>query len=1194
MDPGTIVAVIQIASKVLSLISKYYSDVKDAKADIEHLINQIAVYCEILQNVERLVKRAGSKRLPAASVMAIKQSHDDIKSLEQRLAPSTRKKAMSRLGRIALTWPFSRDKSHEYVNKIEKHIESLNLALNSDQTSLVLKIDESQELSKISVTEGAAFDSYHRQNEPRCISDTRVDILDRLREWSQRDDRCIFWLNGMAGTGKSTIARTIATNLDGTGSLGANFFFSRGVGDLGHAARFVTTLAHQLATKIPLLRPYVCEAITNNASICYQDLRKQWKELIIQPLLNSASQCPPLTFVIDALDECDDEANIKLILQLFVESNKFGSVRLEMIVTSRPETPIRLGFKNMPEIIHEDLILHDVPRDIVEHDIFIFLKFEFAEIGKDHSLEDWPDKKEIDHVVWASDGLFIYAATVCRFIKQSSVLLPEERLKAIIQNNDAREPLAGATARLDEMYVQILQCSFKLEGSVQIGQRFRYVVGSIVVLSDVLSVFTLSNLLGLSRRQVEAAIGALHSLLNVPDDPHSPIRLLHPSFRDFLLDKDRCKDDRFQVGREDANKSLASACLQLLIKTLKEDMCDLKVPTAKVDDLQPRVIDSHLPKDIQYACQYWVDHLEQATPEQRIEAGLCDSGQIDHFFHVHLLHWLEALSLMRKVSEGVKMLVKLESMLQNSTYPSLLATIYDAKRFLLSNRTVLEDAPLQLYTSVLLFSPEKSLTRVRYYDESSSPIRMYPHQETMWGACLQTLECDAGCVTFSPDGLLVSGSYKIIQLWDPATGSLFCTLDGHSNFVKALAFSPNGNLASGSSDKTVRLWDPTTGALVSTLTGHSDKVRAVAFSPDGKLASGSYDKTVRLWDPTTRSLLGVFEGHSDRVTCLAFSPDGKLASGSDDETIRLWDPPTRSLLSILEDHFDIVSSITFIKDGMLAIISRNGTVLFWDTATGESLKLLDTGCSKFLSTQCLAGSPDGTLAVNSGLSLKLYNLADGVFEALGNHSRKSSTSKLSPAPTQVVSVLDERTIRLHDQDQRSIRSLEGHSEQIREIAFSSDGLQLASAASDGTIRLWVPHEGADESKSAAPDQVSVVAFSPNGKQLALCSEISVVQLWDSVTFSLLRELKGHSRRVYTLVFSENSEQLASASHDGTVRLWNVASGEVQAVLKAGITKNDNILFSPDGAQLATLSVRGIVKLWDTATGQQRVIPESPI
>ena len=227
------------------------------------------------------------------------------------------------------------------------------------------------------------------------------------------------------------------------------------------------------------------------------------------------------------------------------------------------------------------------------------------------------------------------------------------------------------------------------------------------------------------------------------------------------------------------------------------------------------------------------------------------------------------------------------------------------KRFALYSRLAIEQAPLQIYYSALIFAPKRSIVRKQFTDQIPRWMQRLPEVQKDWSALLQTLEGHSDrvhSVAFSPNGkLIASGSGdRTVRLWEAATGAPHGEpLKGHSHWVHSVAFSPDGKLiASGSDDCTVRLWEAATGAPYGEpLKGHSHWVHSVAFSPDGKLiASGSNDKTVRLWEAATGAPHGEpLKGHSNSVYSVAFSPDGKLVAVSDwvtkDTEKLLWLPP---------------------------------------------------------------------------------------------------------------------------------------------------------------------------------------------------------------------------------------------------------------------------------------------------------------
>jgi hypothetical protein len=477
--------------------------------------------------------------------------------------------------------------------------------------------------------------------------------------WSENpSSACIFWLSGMAGTGKSTIARTVAHNFAGRKRLGASFFFSRGRGDLGHAAKFFTSLAVQLAHTVPALKPYVCRAMTENFNISQQGLGEQWKHLVFQPLSNLKDgllKPQILILVIDALDECEGEDDVRLILRLLSQTKTLKPVQLRVFLTSRPETPIRFGFLDIPKATHQDFVLHTISASVIEHDITIFFYHQLEIIReRRHLPKQWPDEQSIKLLVQRAGGLFIYAATVCRFIGK---FRPIERLSLVLQRKTTSKL---PTRDLDEMYTKVLESlipgDYDEHDQEELAGLFTKIVGSIVILFDSLSATALANLLTLSKEDIDETLDHLHSVLDVPDGQDSPTRLLHPSFRDFLLDKQRCHDQHFWVDEKMAHEALAESCLRLMSGNLKRDICDLRAPGSQASKVDGRRIKQSLPADLQYACQYWVQHL------QRSEARLYDNGQVHVFLREHLLHWFEALSLMRKTSEGVLAIILLESM----------------------------------------------------------------------------------------------------------------------------------------------------------------------------------------------------------------------------------------------------------------------------------------------------------------------------------------------------------------------------------------------------------------------------------------------------------------------------------------------------------------------------------------------------
>ena len=529
-------------------------------------------------------------------------------------------------------------------------------------SALVLGIHQKIDLAKLPSANGAAFDSHLDEHDARCLSNTRVDLRLQITEWAEDTrGKCIFWLNGMAGTGKSTISRTVAQSFADKGQLGGSFFFKRGEGDRGNAAKFFTTIAAQLITRVPSLSPFVRDAIDSDPAISAKALKEQFEKLIFQPLSRIQCVSPQalrLVIVVDALDECEREEDIKTILLLLSQFRDMTSMCLRIFVTSRPELPIRLGFKNMERGTYQDLVLHEISQATIKHDISTFLHYELTKIQVDRSLTiDWPGQENIKVLVEMAVPLFIFAATVCRFVGDPR-WDPKKRLATILEYQTASQ-----VSKLDRTYLPILDQLLVGQDEVEkekLAREFREVVGAIVILANPLSIISLASLLRISEDDIICRLDLLHSVLSIPTNQAHPVRLLHLSFRDFLLDPLKREKSPFWVDERKTHEIIASKCIQLMAtsKYLKKNICNLQRPGALRSEIDSQVIDVYLPAEVQYACRYWVYHLEQS------KRGIYDEDQVHVFLQAHLLHWLEAMSLLRNTSESITMITTLQSILE--------------------------------------------------------------------------------------------------------------------------------------------------------------------------------------------------------------------------------------------------------------------------------------------------------------------------------------------------------------------------------------------------------------------------------------------------------------------------------------------------------------------------------------------------
>ncbi|WP_449418042.1 toll/interleukin-1 receptor domain-containing protein [Phormidium nigroviride] len=380
----------------------------------------------------------------------------------------------------------------------------------------------------------------------------------------------------------------------------------------------------------------------------------------------------------------------------------------------------------------------------------------------------------------------------------------------------------------------------------------------------------------------------------------------------------------------------------------------------------------------------------------------------------------------------------------------------------------------------------------------------------------------------------------------------YMTLQAHTNWVRSVSFSPDGQtIASSSYDKTIKLWN-ISGVLIRTFQGSNGGIKSIRFSPDGStIASSSTDGIIKLRS-IQGTLVEVLQGHRSGIKGVRFSPNGKLiASVGVDDTIKFWSS-TGSLLRNL-NYGAGLTNVNFSPDGKtIATPSYDNTVQLWNL--NEALKNpLAVPFRHFVghtsTVNNISISPDGKLMASASAdgTVKLWSLKDGtMLKSMDAHLPEATDVTFTKDSKKLVTVGSDGNVNLWDIEGNLLQKFRAHSEWINALMFNSKRNMLATSAGDKLVKLWqLNAEGLFETTpykilEGSKDWVFDVAFGDSDQLVAAGSKDGTVRIWN-LDGKLVTTLDEHRDWVLAVAFSPDGQKLASASADKTVILWTLES-----------------------------------------------------
>ncbi|KAJ5554676.1 hypothetical protein N7513_004635 [Penicillium frequentans] len=909
------------------------------------------------------------------------------------------------------------------------------------------------------------------------------------------------------------------------------FFCEAADARLNNATGVLRGLIFMFVVRYPSLISHVRREYDKGGAKVFEDKNAWYALLGILTNILQDSLLQRTYLIIDALDECTTGLN--KLLGLIVEKSA-SHTNVKWLVSSRNWPSIEQTLENAPK---KERLWLELNQASVSEAVGFFIHANVDTLTKRKKYSNDIRNAVLQHLLTNAHGTFLWVALVC-----------EELARFDVPKWDFRETLQQIPAGLDQLYRRMLDQINKANYSKLCKSILRIItiVYRPITLDELGSYIELPQ--DVQPSDLDEIIGLCGSFLTLRG---STISLVHQSAKDFLLRHG--VDEIFPHEEKNLHYEIFSNSLYAMANTLRRDIYHLSHPGYPIDRVRQPQPDPLAV--IAYACLYWVDHLEMCSDKfcASMSDDYAEGGAIDAFFSNNYLHWLEAISLMKSMSEGTTSILKLEKLIENAfdtqsevQNASLIDRAKDASRFVLYHQTAIRNWPLQVYASALIFSPLNSITKIQYQAQQPLWKIESPDMENQWTPCLQTLE-------------------------------------GHANEVNSVCFSHDSRLlASASTDCAVKIWNSSSGECLTTLE-HSVKVDSVCFSDDsGLLASASVDSTIQLWDTSKWQRVMTIEDDDGDFTSVTFFAAREsqnernkkdkhlnfLASGSSDGTLKLWDAQNGKCFKIIKGHNAPISEITISHDcQLLASASLDSTIKIWDLKNGECIQILNEHKKAVYS---VAFSHDSKLLVSSSLDQKLKLWKTGTWECLQTFDNSTpfdgmNSVKFSHDSRLLASGSSDDTVILWDTSSgQRIHSFTGHRDSVFCIAFSHDSQRLASASSDRTVRIWDVTSSQHLNDFESHCYASPI-FPDDSRLLASVSESDPysIKIWDALGGRCLQRIKDWGFRIYTLMFSSDLRFLASHSSDDTVRVWDVRNGKCIQAIKAKMGVRQCFSDNPD-------------------------------